>query len=146
MMTIAVVGAGRGLGAAVARRFGSEGFDVALLSRSHERVDALAGELAAGGVTAQGYAADVRDTAALSAALGRAAETLGPVEVLFDVPAGISDADTFHALPQDVPEPGRRGGPQVDEPGRTGAVGPRRPQRHRRSPGPRCGISPRSRC
>ena len=34
MTTIAIVGAGRGLGAAVARRFGSEGFDVALLSRS----------------------------------------------------------------------------------------------------------------
>ncbi len=34
MTTIAIVGAGRGLGAAVARRFSSEGFDVALLSRS----------------------------------------------------------------------------------------------------------------
>ncbi len=68
-------------------------------------------------------------------------------EQLFDVStAGINYADTHHALPQDMPEPGRRGGPQFDEPGRTGAVGPRRPQRHRRSPGPRCGISPRSRC
>ena len=37
MTTIAIVGAGRGLGAAVARRFGSEGFDVALLSRSQGR-------------------------------------------------------------------------------------------------------------
>ncbi len=33
-IAIAIVGAGRGLGATVARRFGSEGFDVALLSRS----------------------------------------------------------------------------------------------------------------
>ncbi len=34
MTTIAIVGAGRGLGGAVARHFGSEGFDVALLPRS----------------------------------------------------------------------------------------------------------------
>jgi NAD(P)-dependent dehydrogenase (short-subunit alcohol dehydrogenase family) len=82
MTTIAIVGAGRGLGAAVARRFGTEGFEVALLSRSQERVDALAAELAAEGITAQGYAANVRDSASLSAALERAGETLGPVEVL----------------------------------------------------------------
>jgi NADPH2:quinone reductase len=73
--------------------------------------------------------------------------TPGEGQQLFDVStAGVNYADTHHALPQDMPEPGRRGGPQFDEPGRTGAVGPRRPQRHRRSPGPRCGISPRSRC
>ena len=76
------MGAGRGLGAAVARRFGTEGFEVGLLSRSQERVDALAAELAAEGITAQGYAANVRDSASLSAALERAGETLGPVEVL----------------------------------------------------------------
>ena len=42
MTTVAIVGAGPGLGAATARRFGSEGFEVALVSRSRERVDALA--------------------------------------------------------------------------------------------------------
>jgi NAD(P)-dependent dehydrogenase (short-subunit alcohol dehydrogenase family) len=31
MTTIAIIGAGPGLGAAVARRFGAEGFDVALV-------------------------------------------------------------------------------------------------------------------
>ncbi|WP_324276775.1 SDR family NAD(P)-dependent oxidoreductase [Blastococcus brunescens] len=82
MTTIAIVGAGRGLGAAAARRFGREGFHVALLSRSQENVDALASELTAEGLTAHGYATDVRDGASLSAALERAAQTLGPVEVL----------------------------------------------------------------
>ena len=33
MTTIAIIGAGAGLGAAVARRFGAEGFAVALISR-----------------------------------------------------------------------------------------------------------------
>jgi len=36
--TIAIIGAGRGLGAAVARKFGAEGFAVALLSRNQQHV------------------------------------------------------------------------------------------------------------
>lgn len=82
MTTIAIVGAGTGLGGAVARRFGREGFDVALLSRTREHVDALAADLGGEGVNARGFAADVHDPAALSAALDAAASVLGPVEVL----------------------------------------------------------------
>lgn len=79
MTTLAIVGAGPGVGAAVARRFGREGFAVALISRHPER---LAADLAADGLTAQGFAADVRDRAALTSALDTAAATLGPIEVL----------------------------------------------------------------
>ncbi|WP_372595030.1 SDR family NAD(P)-dependent oxidoreductase [Actinotalea sp.] len=82
MPTIAIVGAGPGLGAAVARRFGREGFSIALISRDQAKLDALAAELGAGGVTARGYAADVREPASLEAALARAAEELGPITVL----------------------------------------------------------------
>jgi NAD(P)-dependent dehydrogenase (short-subunit alcohol dehydrogenase family) len=82
MTTLAIIGAGQGLGAAVARRFGKEGFAVALISRNQGRVDALASELAAEGVQAQGYAADVRDPASVVAALESATNDLGPVEVL----------------------------------------------------------------
>ncbi|MFJ6834338.1 SDR family NAD(P)-dependent oxidoreductase [Streptomyces sp. NPDC091209] len=82
MTTIAIIGAGPGLGAAVARRFGREGFDVALVSRSQERVDGLVAELADASVTARGFAADVRDPKALAAALDAASGALGPIEVL----------------------------------------------------------------
>src|SRR5689334_11306044 len=82
MTTLAIVGAGHGLGAAVARRFSTEGFSVAVLSRRQDRVDALANDLAAVGVTARGYAANVRDPDALTSALDRAADDLGPIEVL----------------------------------------------------------------
>lgn len=82
MPTIAIVGAGPGLGAAVARRFGAEGFAVALVSRDQAKLDALAAELQDGGVVARGYAADVLDAAALEAALARAAAELGPISVL----------------------------------------------------------------
>ncbi|MEU9337693.1 SDR family NAD(P)-dependent oxidoreductase [Streptomyces sp. NPDC048290] len=82
MTTIAIVGAGPGLGAAVARRFGREGFAVALVARDRARTDALAAALGREGVTARGFPADVRDQGALTAALEAAAGTLGPVEVL----------------------------------------------------------------
>jgi NADP-dependent 3-hydroxy acid dehydrogenase YdfG len=82
MTTIAIVGAGPGLGQATARRFGREGFSVALVSRAQENVDRLAAELAEEGVTARGYAANVREPEALRAALDAAASDLGPIEVL----------------------------------------------------------------
>lgn len=82
MPTIAIVGAGPGLGAAVARRFGAEGFSIALISRDQVKLDVLAAELGAGGLTARGYAADVRDPASLEAALAQAAGDLGPITVL----------------------------------------------------------------
>lgn len=82
MTTIAIVGAGRGLGAAVARRFGKEGFAVALLARNQERVDALAADLHAEGIDARGWATDVRDPDSLARTLEQANETQGPIEVL----------------------------------------------------------------
>ncbi|WP_104118586.1 SDR family NAD(P)-dependent oxidoreductase [Arthrobacter sp. B1805] len=82
MTTLAIIGAGRGLGAAVARRFGAEGFSVALISRSQGKVDALAEDLGRTGIHARGFAADVRDPESIAAALEAATETLGPIEVL----------------------------------------------------------------
>ncbi|WP_296665849.1 SDR family NAD(P)-dependent oxidoreductase [Demequina sp.] len=82
MPTIAIIGAGPGLGAAVARRFGREGFSVALISRDQAKLDALAAQLAENGVTARGFSADVREPAQLEDALSRAAAELGPISVL----------------------------------------------------------------
>jgi len=82
MSTIAIVGAGRGVGAAVARRFGREGFRVALFARNQEKLDGLAAELGEQSITASGFAVDVRDSTALSVALEVASSKLGPIEVL----------------------------------------------------------------
>lgn len=79
---VAVVGAGPGVGDAVARRFGREGYAVALIARDQAKLDALAAGLRAGGIAARGFAADVRDPAALTRALQDAARALGPIEVL----------------------------------------------------------------
>ena len=82
MPVIAIIGAGPGLGAAVARRFGREGFSVALISRDQSKLDAIAAGLLADGVTAVGFAADVLQPAQLEDSLARAAAQLGPVTVL----------------------------------------------------------------
>lgn len=82
MTSLAIIGAGSGLGAAVARRFGREGFAVGLISRNQAKVDALAEDLSRDGISAAGFAADVRDPQSIARALEQVTETLGPIEVL----------------------------------------------------------------
>ncbi|MFI7049147.1 SDR family NAD(P)-dependent oxidoreductase [Streptosporangium sandarakinum] len=82
MTTLAIIGAGPGLGMAAAERFGREGFCVALLSRDRDRLAGLADELTEQGVTARAYAADVHDRSGLTRALASAVDELGPIEVL----------------------------------------------------------------
>ncbi|WP_433064887.1 SDR family NAD(P)-dependent oxidoreductase [Dactylosporangium sp. CS-033363] len=82
MPTIALVAAGDRLGLSLAKTFGRRGFDVALIGRSPDRLDALAGKLAAERVTAAGFAADVTDRPGLTAALERAAARFGGIDVL----------------------------------------------------------------
>lgn len=48
MPVIAIVGAGPGMGLAIARTFGSRGFDVALISRNRAKLDDLVGKLTSG--------------------------------------------------------------------------------------------------
>lgn len=66
----------------MARKFGAQGFSVGLISRNQARVDSLADQLAADGIAAKGFVADVRDPASIAAALEQVTETLGPIEVL----------------------------------------------------------------
>jgi short-subunit dehydrogenase len=82
MPTIALVGAGTRLGLSLGRIFGGHGFDVALIARSEQRLGELAGTLAAEGVTAAGFAADVLDRTGLTAALDSAAARFGGIDVL----------------------------------------------------------------
>jgi short-subunit dehydrogenase len=87
MPTIAIVGAGPGLGLSVAKVFGGHGFDVALIARNEEKLDRLTASLAADGVKAAGFAADARDQTALASAMDRAVGRFGGIDVLvFSVP------------------------------------------------------------
>ncbi|MBE4734187.1 SDR family NAD(P)-dependent oxidoreductase [Streptomyces caniscabiei] len=82
MTTFALIGAGPGLGLATARRFGAAGHRVALIARNPQRLDDLTAELTRDGIEARGFAADVLDIEALTAALYAAGASLGPVEIL----------------------------------------------------------------
>lgn len=87
MPTIAIVGAGPGLGLSIAKVFGRNGFSVALVSRSSEKLDRLAAELAGSGVDAAGFAADIMDRPVLTAAFERIKQRFGDVDVLEYSPA-----------------------------------------------------------
>jgi short-subunit dehydrogenase len=62
--SIAVFGAGPGLGQAVARRYAREGYAVTLVARRSEPLNLLAKDLTSAGATAHVIAADLADTAA----------------------------------------------------------------------------------
>jgi NAD(P)-dependent dehydrogenase (short-subunit alcohol dehydrogenase family) len=82
MPTLAIVGAGPQLGAALAREFASHDFQIALISRNRQKLDALTSALSGEGLTVAGFAADVRDPEALAGALRRAEERFGSIDVL----------------------------------------------------------------
>lgn len=80
--TILVVGFGPGISSAVADKFGSAGFSVALVARSEERLAAGVKALKAKGIEAAGFPADAGDPVAIRAAVGKARAALGPITVL----------------------------------------------------------------
>jgi NADP-dependent 3-hydroxy acid dehydrogenase YdfG len=103
MPAIALVAAGSRLGLSLGKTFGGHGFDVALIARSTERLGELTGKLAAEGVKAAGFPADVTDRAALAAALDSAAERLGGISVLaYSAPAAGSSESVRRTGPLDV--------------------------------------------
>lgn len=84
--TIAVVGAGPGLGTSMARRFGREGFHVGLLARSVDRLDSMVAALADEGIAASAHVADVLDRPSLRAALETLQRATGSIDVLAYLP------------------------------------------------------------
>ncbi|MGW1762387.1 SDR family NAD(P)-dependent oxidoreductase [Streptomyces mirabilis] len=91
MPTIAIVGAGPGLGLSIAKVFGNRAFDVALISRAKDKLDALVADLAEAGIIAEAFPADAGDPAQLTHALQAAIARFGRIDVLeFSPGAGMS--------------------------------------------------------
>ncbi|GAA4628912.1 SDR family NAD(P)-dependent oxidoreductase [Actinoallomurus vinaceus] len=82
MPSAVIIGAGPGIGRAVARRFAREGLPVALIARSEATLEASADAVAASGVRSVSLTADATDETALRQALDEAAAELGPPEVV----------------------------------------------------------------
>jgi NAD(P)-dependent dehydrogenase (short-subunit alcohol dehydrogenase family) len=86
-----VTGAGRGIGAAIARRLAEEGARVTLVGRQREPLDALAAELTG----SQVLVCDVTDAHAVERAVADATAGLGPVSLLINN-AGQAESAPLH--------------------------------------------------
>jgi NAD(P)-dependent dehydrogenase (short-subunit alcohol dehydrogenase family) len=93
--TLAIVGAGPGMGLAIARTFGSRGFDVALIARTKEKLETLVSQLGQEGITAAAFPADVLDRASLRDALDAAKARFDGIDVLEYSPAPHSPVPGF---------------------------------------------------
>ncbi len=84
--SIAVFGAGPGLGQAVARRYAREGYAVTLVGRRAEPLDRLARDLASAGATAHVITADLADTGATPRLAERIRAKAGDLDAFYYAP------------------------------------------------------------
>jgi short-subunit dehydrogenase len=84
--SIAVFGAGPGLGQAVARQYARQGYAVTLVGRRSEPLDRLAKDLAGAGATAHVITADLADTGATPQLAEQIRAKAGNVDALYYAP------------------------------------------------------------
>lgn len=80
--TALVTGGGRGIGKAIALAFARDGYNVAVLARNAEQVDATVTEARALGVEAVGTVCDVADRASLGKSIDETVARFGGLHVL----------------------------------------------------------------
>ncbi|MEB3357964.1 MAG: SDR family NAD(P)-dependent oxidoreductase [Synechococcales bacterium] len=79
---LVIVGMGAGNAMAIARRFGKEGFAIAMMARSEAKLQEYQATLQGEGLTAHGFVADGGDPQGIRAALAAIAEQMGSPQVL----------------------------------------------------------------
>jgi NADP-dependent 3-hydroxy acid dehydrogenase YdfG len=89
--TILICGYGAGISDAVARKFGAQGYSVALVARNAEKLNAAAQSLTQSGIKAKAFALDLGDVKAVRALVADAHNALGPIGVIH------WNAYSFHA-------------------------------------------------
>lgn len=100
-----VTGGGSGINLAIAERYAEHGAKVALLGRTKEKLDAAVAGIEAKGGTALAVPADVRDYAAVTAAVEKTVETFGELDLLvcgaagnFPSPAAVLSSNGFKSV------------------------------------------------
>ncbi|MDR6736674.1 SDR family oxidoreductase [Sphingobacterium sp. 2149] len=82
MKTIAIVGAGAGLGLSIAKKFGENGFRIALIARNQQKLNDLVRRLNISGIEAAAFTADILDKAQIASAFDAIKEKYGVIDVL----------------------------------------------------------------
>lgn len=90
MPVIAIVGAGPGMGLAIAKTFGSQGYKVALLSRNPAKQEPTLAALRKQGIEGAAFNANVLDRASIASALLAAKQQFGSIDVLEYSPADLT--------------------------------------------------------
>ncbi|MDX1497178.1 MAG: SDR family oxidoreductase [Salinisphaeraceae bacterium] len=103
--TVFVAGGTSGINLGIAQGFARAGARLAVISRSHDKVDAAVDSLQALGAEAMGFAVDVREYAVVESALQEVHKEWGNIDVLisgaagnFPVPALGMTANAFHTV------------------------------------------------
>lgn len=95
-----VTGAGRGIGAATARRLAADGAAVAVLDLTEERTEETVTAIRASGRRADGFRVDVADAVSVAAAVDAVAGAYGRIDVLVNN-AGVTRDNLIHKLTED---------------------------------------------
>jgi len=82
LKTIAIIGAGPGLGFSLAKTFGKHGFRVALVSRSQDKLNQYSDQLNQMGIEARGFSADITNKLQLASAFQQIRNTFGTIDVV----------------------------------------------------------------
>lgn len=86
--TIAIFGAGTGLGSSLATRFGREGYRVALVARRAAPLEARVAELARAGIEAAAFPADLTQLDGIPTLVRSIEERFGSIDVAIYSPVG----------------------------------------------------------
>lgn len=100
--SILIIGAGPGIGHAVAQKFGAQGWQVIVAARSRASLDNLVLELTGAGVDAQALVVDATDPAALRAALANADRITGGLSAIHFNAAVVRQQDLFSMSDDEV--------------------------------------------
>lgn len=84
--SIAVFGAGPGLGQAVARRYARDGYEVVLVARRRQPLETFARELTGAGARVHVITADLADTDAVPALAGQIRAAVGELDAIYYAP------------------------------------------------------------